>query len=132
MSLLDTRSKSLPTIPTTINQGTKVDGDITSDSDIRIDGQLKGNVSSKSKVVVGPTGAIDGNIVCQNADISGKIIGNIKANELLFLKATGVITGNIEINKLIVENGSKFLGSCIMEINNASKHEAPIIKVATL
>lgn len=129
MSLLDTKTKNQPTMPTTINNGTKITGDIVSDGDIRIDGILNGNVFSKAKVVVGVSGIVEGNIECQSADISGKITGKLIVTDLLFLKGAGSISGDISMAKLVVENGALFNGSCEMHSNAKDKTATPLSKV---
>jgi len=95
-------------------QGTTLNGDITTEGDIRIDGVVKGNVSSKSKTVVGVSGLIEGDIYCQNAYIDGRVNGNIEASELLILSKTAHVMGDIVIKKLVVEEGAKFNGRCSM------------------
>ena len=59
-----------------IGVGTSINGEIKSNGDVRIDGTLVGSVNTKGKVVIGSTGSVEGEIFCQNADISGAIIGN--------------------------------------------------------
>jgi len=95
-----------------LSTGTTINGDITSNSDIRIDGILTGNLSTKGRLVIGESGKIKGEIICKNADISGVVEGKILAAELLSLKATSVITGDIVIGKLAVEPGCLFNGTC--------------------
>ena len=97
-----------------IGAGTVVEGDIKSNGDIRIDGTVIGNIVSKSKVVVGATGSIDGNVTSQNADVSGSIKGKVTVNELLFLKSSANIQGDIITGKLVVEVGATFTGTCNM------------------
>jgi len=97
-----------------ICQGTKVTGDIDSNRNIRIDGQLKGKLNSTGKVVIGTTGNIEGNIFCQNVEISGSMTGNITVKELVTLKSTSKIHGDIKTDKLAIEPGAVFTGSCEM------------------
>src|SRR5690554_4083613 len=68
--------------------GTQIEGEINSDSNIRIDGSLKGRINAKGRLVVGSTGSIEGEIVCENAEIEGKILGKITVKGLLSLKST--------------------------------------------
>jgi cytoskeletal protein CcmA (bactofilin family) len=112
--------KGAPVMPTNINPGTQIEGNISSDGDIRLDGNMKGNITTKAKVVIGPSGSIDGNIDCQSADIFGKVNGDIHVQDLLFMKNTSVVDGDIFTAKLVVENGAKFNGSCIMNSNKAN------------
>lgn len=103
-----------------LSTGTTLKGDIKSNGDIRIDGTLIGSVSSKGKVVIGSTGNIEGEVICQNADFSGVIKAKIVVTELLQLKSTAKITGDIITNKLAIEPGAKFSGTCNMDGNISS------------
>jgi cytoskeletal protein CcmA (bactofilin family) len=118
MAMFNPKTKQTTAMPTSINPGTKIEGDIASDSDIRLDGAMTGNMVSKAKVVVGTSGSIMGDITCQSADISGKVVGNVEVKEILFIKATAVVSGNITTAKLVIENGAKFNGSCTMNSAN--------------
>ena len=111
-----------------IGVGTTIVGDVTSSGDIRIDGSLSGSVNTKGKVVVGTTGMVDGNVNASNADISGELNGAISVSELLSLKSTAKLDGDIIANKLAIEPGASFTGSCSMgavikDINHAGKQE---------
>jgi len=97
-----------------LGAGTIIKGDIKSNGDIRIDGTLVGSVHSKGKVVIGTTGNVEGEVNCQNADISGTIKATINVAELLSLKATAKLDGEVITNKLAIEPGAVFCGSCSM------------------
>lgn len=99
---------------------TEVRGEITSDGDFRIDGTLKGSLSIKGKLVVGASGKIEGDVVCQNADISGAVNGNIVVNELITLQASSKVNGDISVGKLSIEPGAIFSGNCQMNNGVAS------------
>lgn len=94
--------------------GSKVIGDMITESNLRIDGEVRGNVSSASKVVIGKNGIIFGNLTCADADIEGDIIGLIKVDSLTILRATAKIDGEIITAKLQVEEGAQFSGNCRM------------------
>ncbi len=97
-----------------IRSGTEINGDIVCSGDIRIDGKLFGNLKSEGKVVVGENGLVEGNVECAQATISGSMKVNIKVNELLSLKSTANLVGEIVTNKLQIEPGANFSGSCKM------------------
>ena len=97
-----------------IVEGTEIIGDIRSDSNIRIDGKLKGTIHTKGRLVIGVTGSIEGDISCENADIEGSFTGKISVNQLLSLKATAKLKGDIQTNKLAIEPGATFTGTCTM------------------
>jgi cytoskeletal protein CcmA (bactofilin family) len=97
-----------------IVEGTSIEGDIRSDSNIRIDGRLKGTIHIKGRLVIGASGIIEGEIICENADIEGIFVGKISVNQLLSLKSTAKLTGDIITSKLAIEPGAMFSGACSM------------------
>ena len=98
-----------------LGAGTVVKGEIKLNGDFRIDGMFMGTIHCKGKVVVGNTGVIEGEIVCQNADFSGEVKATVKVAELLTLKESAKFTGDITTNKLAIEPGAKFSGQCVMD-----------------
>ena len=98
----------------TIGKGTFLEGNVETYGNIRIEGKVTGNVKSKSKVALGPSSFVQGNVMAQNADLEGEVKGRIEVAELLVLKATAVIHGDIVTGKLVVEPGALFNGTCKM------------------
>ena len=97
-----------------IMEGTSIEGEIRSDSNIRVDGRVKGTVNARGRVIVGQTGTIEGEIICQSSDIEGTVIGKINCQDLLSLKATAKLQGDINTRKLAIEPGAVFTGNCAM------------------
>jgi cytoskeletal protein CcmA (bactofilin family) len=110
-----------------IVEGTIITGDIISQADFRLDGDLIGNFSSKGKLVIGPAGKVKGEINCLNADIEGRFEGKIEVVETLSIKATAKIYGEVVCEKLAVEPGADFSASCVMKhsIKNEIKKDEP-------
>ncbi|HRI01334.1 MAG TPA: polymer-forming cytoskeletal protein [Saprospiraceae bacterium] len=88
--------------------GTSVEGTLSADNDIRIDGYLKGILNCKGKVIIGPKGQIEGEIKAQNAVIEGQFKGSIFIEDLLHIKETATVEGEINTDKLSVAPGAKF------------------------
>ena len=97
-----------------ISAGTDIFGDVKSSGDIRIDGSLTGNLNTKGKVVIGPTGKVKGEVICKNSEVAGVIEGRIIVGQLLNLKASCKINGDIITSKLSIEPGALFTGNCKM------------------
>jgi cytoskeletal protein CcmA (bactofilin family) len=98
-------------------KGTTVEGTITSENDIRVDGIIKGILNCKAKVIIGPTGYIDGEVKCQNAMIEGKFTGKLRVTELLSVKETAEVLGDVTTGKLLVQSGAIFNVTCNMKDN---------------
>lgn len=107
-----------------IVEGSKVIGDMITESNLRIDGEVKGNVSSASKVVIGINGSILGNLTCADADIEGDVKGFINVESLTVLRANAKIEGEITTAKLQIEEGAQFSGNCKM--SNFKGNSKPI------
>ena len=97
-----------------LTHGTKIVGTITTDKDIRIDGELEGDIVCTGKIVVGHKGLIKGTIQCDNAEIIGTIDGKINVNDILKLSSTARITGEIKTKTLSIEPNAVFNGTCEM------------------
>lgn len=87
-------------------EGTIVTGEIIADSNIRIDGQLKGLVQTSGKLVIGPTGVVEGDIICNSADVEGKVKGKLTVSGILVFKSTSNFNGEMTTSKLVVEEGA--------------------------
>jgi cytoskeletal protein CcmA (bactofilin family) len=95
-----------------ISAGTVIKGEIISPNDIRIDGLFEGKVISKSRVVIGESANVKGDIICENIDLWGKVEGNLFVKSTLALKEGCKVDGNLNISRLSVELGATFNGTC--------------------
>lgn len=103
-----------PQVINLLAKGTRITGDVLSDGDIRIDGELTGSLESKGRVVIGASGKIEGEIKCKSSEIAGAHNGKLFVNELLSLKASSHVSGDIVTGKLSIEPGAYFAGTCTM------------------
>ena len=94
--------------------GSKIIGSITTDSNIRVDGTIEGDVKCAGKLVVGEKGVIIGTIECENAEIMGTLDGKIQVKQSLALRATSRVKGEIYSQTLTVEPNAIFNGTCAM------------------
>ena len=114
---------------TLVGAGTTLKGDISSNSDLRIDGTVIGNVHSTAKIVIGANGVVEGDLSGNQADIVGKVTGNVRAKELLQLRGDSEVTGNLYAGKLQVEptaifNGQCHMGTNVVEMNTLNEPQA--------
>lgn len=108
-------------VPNLIANGTNIVGDIISDGDFRIEGTVKGKINTKGRIVVGNSGVVVGDIVCNNADICGKVDGKLEVIDLTILKSTSSFIGDVTTNKISIEPGAVFSGTCTMLDNKKAK-----------
>lgn len=113
---------------TNISKGTIVDGQMRVEGDVKIDGIIKGTVTSKGKVVLSSIGKVEGDIICQNSEISGYVTGKLKIADVLMLKGNAVIDGDINTGKLMIEAGVKFNGNCTMGASGLTEQNTPKVE----
>ncbi len=93
-----------------IGKGTVIIGNVQAEGDLVIEGVVKGDVTTKTKLVTGPSAIIEGNILAQHAEIAGRVQGTVRALGLLVINSSGVILGDVITKDLNVESGSTFNG----------------------
>lgn len=105
-----------------ISSGTMITGDVVCSGDLRIDGNIKGNVKSRAKVIIGQSGIVDGDINCKSIEVEGNVKANVTVTDLMSLKSTANLVGNICAGKLAIEPGANFAGNCKMQGMKADVH----------
>ncbi len=95
-------------------QGSRLEGNVHSDNDFRIDGIFVGNLKCTARVIIGPSGEFKGEVECQNAIVEGKFDGKLHIAEILEVREGAIIEGNVHTNKLVVQSGSVFDVNCSM------------------
>ena len=125
-SSVGARSMSLNTLV----KGTTIKGDIKAESDIRIDGKIEGTLNCSSKVIIGPTGVVEGEIICANAVIEGRFDGNLVVKETLSLKETAIINGDASYDKLVVQQGAVINAAIKQNKSSGNKGTSNNLKAA--
>ena len=115
---------------TLISAGTVLKGNIECAGDLRIDGQVQGDISCEAKVIVGPEGSICGNIFSGHADVCGTVNGDIVVKESLQLSAGCRVQGNIAASSLQIDPQALFNGACQMttvaQVVSINEKELPL------
>lgn len=111
-----------------IVEGSTLEGDLVCESNLRIDGRVKGTVRTDSRLVIGENGKVEGEVVCKDGEIEGKVDGSVTASELISLRSSAHIDGDIETKKLAIEEGAVFTGNCTMGSSGRSENSGPSSK----
>jgi cytoskeletal protein CcmA (bactofilin family) len=93
-----------------IAKGTLIEGKITTSENMRIDGNIKGEVDCQKRLVMDAGGLVQGDVKAVNASIKGKVEGTIEVSETLHLLESSHIKGDIKARQLKVEEGAKYEG----------------------
>lgn len=106
-----------------IGNGTTIKGEIIATGDIRIDGTIIGTIKSSGRAVIGQQGVVEGEIICNSADVSGHVKGIMRVDELTSLKSTSRLEVELYTKQLFIEIGAIFTGKCDMSSQKVA--EAP-------
>lgn len=98
----------------TLVSGTTIEGTITAQNDIRIDGIVDGILNCKGKLIIGQEGKVEGQAICQNAVIEGNFQGSLTVQDVLDVRENANVVGDIKTGKLHVQQGAVFNGNCDM------------------
>lgn len=97
-----------------ISTSTEFRGEIIANCDIRIDGVFEGKLCTTGKVVLGESARLNGGVVCNSCDIWGSVEGQFIVKETFGLRKSGKITGTVGCQRIFIEEGGIFCGSCKM------------------
>lgn len=111
--------------------GTKIVGNIVSDGDIRVDGEIEGEIKTSGRVVLGKSSLVEGTITCPNAEILGKFTGKLFISETLSIRDTAIVSGEITTKKLAIDVNAVFNGTCNMNQASDVKESKSIKNIKT-
>lgn len=117
------KSQSSSMLHNSLVNGTKLEGDVHSSTDFRIDGVFIGNLNCDARVIIGPGGEFDGTVFCENAIVEGRFNGKLNIRQVLEVKEGAVIEGDVVTNKLVVHSGSVFDVNCTMGVTTDNRNE---------
>jgi cytoskeletal protein CcmA (bactofilin family) len=99
---------------TVVGPSVKIQGDLNSEGNIRIEGSVAGKVKTSQSVHVGEAAKLNADIHAGNATVAGEVQGNLKITGNLVLTTTARVAGDIACAILRVEDGAQFTGKCTM------------------
>ena len=108
------KEQSSPEDVSILSSGIKIEGNIFSEGNIRIDGKVFGDVSTNGNLTLGENSDLKGEIKARNITINGKVEGRLASTEKLILEANSSVTGDISCKILIIQSGAQFNGSSRM------------------
>jgi cytoskeletal protein CcmA (bactofilin family) len=110
---------------TIVGQGAKLEGTVVSAGSLRIDGQIKGQVSAEGDVMLSPQASVDADIRAQNVSVAGRFKGSIVVKGRAEIARGGRVDGDITSKTLVVEEGAVFQGQSIMDQQAQAAQAAP-------
>ena len=98
-----------------IGRSIVIDGEISGDEDLVVQGTVKGRISLKQSLYVEASGEVEADIETQNVEVSGSVTGNIRASDKVEIKADGRMVGDIKAPRILIADGATFKGNVDMD-----------------
>ena len=100
---------------TMIGRGISISGDVSADSNLKIEGVVEGrSVQTAHDVEIGETAKVSANISAKVVRIAGEVNGDIVGSERVVIARSGRVQGNIVAPRVQLEDGALFRGSIDM------------------
>ena len=112
--MFNNKEKDMNRIETLIGEQCYIIGSLNGNGLLKIDGSIDGDLFCEDDVILGESGHIKGNMVCNNAYIHGIIHGNISCKSTLTIENCGKVKGDILVKKLMISEGGILDGKCTM------------------
>jgi len=96
----------------TIGKAVRIIGDVYSEEDLYIDGEVQGTLAVKgSKVTIGPNGKAKSDVLAREVIIQGQVQGNVEATQKITIRKDGSLVGNIKTAGIVIDDDAYFKGS---------------------
>jgi len=102
----------------TLSSDLQFEGGISGGGDLQIDGSIKGDVRV-GRLIVGETGAVEGNVSADYVEVRGRIVGGISGKQVKLI-ATAYVDGDITAEQMSIDIGAYFQGRVLQ-----GRREAP-------
>lgn len=97
---------------TAIGAGVKIVGDVYSEEDLFVDGEVHGSLDIKdSKLTIGPRGKAKSNVRAREVVIHGQVHGDVEASQKITIRKDGSLVGNIKTTGIVIDDDAYFKGS---------------------
>ena len=103
---------------TVIGSSIVIDGEISGDEDLVIQGTVKGKISLRESLYVEGSGVVEADIETQNVEIAGRVTGNIQATDKVELKADCRVVGDVKAPRILIADGASFKGNVDMDVKS--------------
>ncbi len=101
---------------TIVGESIIIDGEITGDDDLVVQGTVKGKIALKESLFVETSGTIEADIETRNVEVSGNVTGNVTAADKVELKSDCRMVGDLKAPRIIIADGASFKGNVDMDV----------------
>lgn len=101
---------------TVIGPDLVIDGEISGDESLVVQGTVKGRITLQEKISVDGAAVVEADVDARAVEISGRLTGNIQASERVELRSECRVVGDIRAPRILIADGANFKGSVDMDV----------------
>jgi len=101
---------------TVIGEGLSIEGDLSSDEEVVVHGNVRGKLSSTDAVSIGAAGVVQADVTGSSISIAGQVTGDVTAAERVDIQAGGRLIGDVKASRFTIADGATFKGAVDMEV----------------
>ena len=101
---------------TVIGAGITIEGELSTDDDVVVQGAIKGKLTAREGVVVESGGSVEADIAAGPAQIAGTVTGNITSTDRVDLQNGAKVVGNVKATRITIADGAQFKGNVDMDV----------------
>ena len=101
---------------TTIGAGFVIEGEITSEDNIVVQGTVKGKLTTSQPVFIENSATLEADVNADSVEISGQLTGNVSAATRVELKSDAKVIGDVQSPRILIADGALFKGNIDMDV----------------
>jgi len=122
MNLFGVRSRRRSSGLTVVDARLTIRGDMDTDGTVRVDGRVEGLAHRVGTLVVGPHGAVVGDVSAAEVIVAGSVTGNVHATGRVEIEPGAAVRGDVQAVALVMREGAAINGQVLIE----AAPEAPV------
>jgi len=101
---------------TIIGAGITIEGEVTSDEDVVVQGTVRGKLTAREAVAVESGAVVEADVVGGPLSVAGQITGNITSSDRVDLQTGAKVVGNVKAARITIADGAQFKGNVDMDV----------------
>jgi cytoskeletal protein CcmA (bactofilin family) len=101
---------------TVIGQGITIEGEVTADEELVVQGTVRGKVDAQGGVTIEAGGSVEADIQSGPVTVAGSVTGNISSTDRVDLQAGARVVGNVRATRITIADGAQFKGNVDMDV----------------
>lgn len=101
---------------TIIGAGITIDGEVTTDEDVVVQGTIRGKLTARDAVTIEQGAVVEADVSGGPFTVAGQVTGNIASTDRVDLQPGARVVGNVKATRITIADGAQFKGNVDMDV----------------